>query len=245
VHYVSSLSVFPIVGDTDKLVIREHDSLDHDGVLYGGYTQSTWVSEKIVTLAGSRGLPVSIYRPGMISGHSQTGASNTEDFLSRLIKSWIECGYAPDLSAAVDMTPVDYVAGAIVHLSLSPQSLGKVFHLANQQPIPLNELVDMTRAFGYPIEPIPYDRWRAMLIDVASRSTDSAGYSLLPILLLKRAESASGLPRFDCQNALSSLSKSSIVCPPADARLLETYFSYFIHSGFIDPPPLKRAARGA
>jgi hypothetical protein len=38
------------------------------------------------------------------------------------------------------------------------------------------------------------------------------------------------------QNALDRLEGSSIACPPVDARLLDTYFSYLVDSGFLQPP---------
>ena len=39
-----------------------------------------------------------------------------------------------------------------------------------------------------------------------------------------------------CQNTADGLAESSIVCPPADAKLLNTYFSYLIKNGFLNPP---------
>ncbi|WP_437763070.1 SDR family oxidoreductase [Sorangium sp. So ce764] len=37
-------------------------------------------------IARSRGVPVTVFRPGSILGHSQTGAANVTDFVSRMIK---------------------------------------------------------------------------------------------------------------------------------------------------------------
>ena len=90
VHFVSSLGVFPLLGSSGVKVIHEDDTLDHNGSLYGGYLQSKWVADKLVLAARSRGLPVCIYRPGLITGHSDTGAWNTSDVTSRMLKSWIE-----------------------------------------------------------------------------------------------------------------------------------------------------------
>ena len=245
VHYISTLSIFPIVGDTNDMVIREDDTIDHGGTLYGGYTQSKWVAEKIISLAQSQGLPVSIYRPGLITGHSQMGVGNVEDFTSKLIKSWTEVGFAPEIEATMDMTPVDYVSRAIVYLSLLPDALKTVFHLVNPHPMPLNNLVNWMCGAGYLEGSKPYDQWRGDLMKFAGQSLESAGYSLLPIFHLKRAEQASGLPKFDSHNTLTHLQNTTITCPPADAALLDRYFDYFVRSGFIKPPQLQEIARGA
>jgi len=44
-----------------------------------------------------------------------------------------------------------------------------------------------------------------------------------------------GLQSFDCQNTVNRLAGTAIACPPVDAKLLSTYFSYFTHS-FLDTP---------
>ena len=54
--------------------------------LEGGYTQTKWVAERIVTEAMKRNVPVTISRPGRITGHSTTGATNTDDFLILTMK---------------------------------------------------------------------------------------------------------------------------------------------------------------
>ncbi len=90
VHFVSSLGVFPLIGMSSLVVVREDDTLDHGGSLYGGYVQSKWVADKLVLAARARGIPVCIYRPGLITGHSEIGAWNTTDVTSRMLKSWIE-----------------------------------------------------------------------------------------------------------------------------------------------------------
>jgi len=241
VHFVSTLGVFPLIGGSGPRAVRETDTLDHDGVLYGGYLQSKWVAEKLVMIARSRGLPVSIYRPGMITGHSETGAWNTGDVTSRMIKSWIELGAAPTLEFdTTDMTPVDYVSRAIVRLSARSDSLGKAFHLANPRRIHLSALVDWMRSFGYQLRQIPYKAWMAEVLSRAGLSREDVIASLVPLFSLSIAGEAprmlSTLPEFDCENTHAGLAGSSIRCTPVDARVLETYFSFFIRRGFLSPP---------
>jgi len=103
VHFTSTLAVFPFSGEA----FREQDNLDHKKYLYGGYAQSKWVAEKLVTMARSRGLPICIYRPSVVTGQSQTGCFNTDAYLENMIKGCIHLGYVPTIDSIVDMVPVD------------------------------------------------------------------------------------------------------------------------------------------
>ncbi len=94
VHHVSTNGIFapgtPLCGedaDLDALAEARED----------GYGQSKWVAEKLVWQAAERGLPVTVYRPGNISGHSTDGASNPRDFQGALIAESLRLGLAPHL----------------------------------------------------------------------------------------------------------------------------------------------------
>jgi amino acid adenylation domain-containing protein/thioester reductase-like protein/non-ribosomal peptide synthase protein (TIGR01720 family) len=238
VHYISTLSVFSATGDLARKVVREDDRLDHSDRLPGGYEQSKWVAEKLVTLARSRGLPVTIYRPGRITGDSCTGVWNTKDFTSTMIKSCILIGSAPVLDMMVDMTPVDFVSRAIVHLSLQGKAIGQVFHLVNPAPTHGSQLLDWICSFGYPLRRIGYEEWRASLINLTENSSITALFPLLSLFPERMLEEMPSMPVFECQNTLDGLADSAIVCAPIDAKLLHTYLSYFVRSGFLPPPPL-------
>jgi thioester reductase-like protein len=237
VHYISTLSVFDSPMYSRQGVIDEHTPLDcHEG-LFSGYAQSKWVAEKFVEIAGSRGLPVYIYRPGRITGNSQTGVWNTDDFVCSMLKGCIQLGYAPYLEIMVDMVPVDYVSDAIVYLSKQQNTVGQAFHLVNPQPIQWNRLIHQICSFGYPLQQIPYDRWQALLFeDMMEHSSENALHPLLPLFLDPEAISQERwAQRYNCQNTLARLAGTAIACPPIDASLLHTYFTYFIRSGFLQP----------
>ncbi|CAN0078881.1 unnamed protein product [Laminaria digitata] len=54
--------------------------------LSDGYGQSKWVAEQMCMQARSRGLPVSILRPGNMSPSSTTGSWNKSDFIYMLLQ---------------------------------------------------------------------------------------------------------------------------------------------------------------
>ncbi|MBD2300896.1 non-ribosomal peptide synthetase [Nostoc sp. FACHB-190] len=236
VHYVSTLSVFPSQSDSEVQVFREQDYWEQGEILEGGYAQSKWVAEKLVAIALSRGLPVTIHRLGRITGNSKTGIWNTSDFMFNMIKCCIQLGSVPEITGFVDMTPVDYVSQAIVYLSQQKESIGEVFHLLNPQPIKLQELIDWVCSYGYPLRLVTYEQWRQELITAAKHSSDPTLYALLPLFPENRVNTK--MVQFDCQNTLDKLADTSIVCPAIDDELLKNYFSYFTHQGFLNHPHL-------
>lgn len=233
VHFISTLDVFQSAYYKDMEVILEADDLTGGEGLSDGYAQSKWVAEKLVMAARSRGIPTCIYRLGMISGHSHTGASQSNDLVCRLIKGLIELGSAPQLDLKLSLTPVDFVSQAIVHLSQQPESTGKAFHIVSPEAVPWSQLVQEIRAIGYNLKLTDYDRWQNELLQVASSQADNA---LSPLLFLftewgsqnqqPYLETAALVSQaFDRQNTLTGLAGTNIVCPTVDTNLLRAYFS--------------------
>lgn len=241
VHHVSSVAVFESSAYYGQRV-TETDPIDRSEGIYLGYSQSKWVSEKLVQIAGKRGLPVTIYRPPLVSGHSQTGVWNTDGFLCRMIKGCIQLGcIMADLDLMLDLSPVDYNSRAIVYLSRQKESFGKAFHLQNPQLLHWNQLVEFICSMGYSIEPVSYAEWQTRL----SQQRDNPLYPLLPFFQHKWSDEQltyielneqGKRPEIGYEDTLVALSNSSIVCPPLDPKLLSIYFSYFIRSGFLEAP---------
>lgn len=238
VHFISTLDVFQSPHYAGMPLILEQDEVICEG-LADGYAQSKWVGEKLVMSAHSRGIPACIYRPGMITGHSQTGASQTNDLICRLIKGIIQLGSAPLLDIKISLTPVDYVSQAIVHLSQQSASLGKAFHLVSPHTVSFYQFIEGIRACGYAIEWTSYKAWQEQLLKTASSEVENA---LSPLLFLftewaseNYLETTALVARpFDCQQTLAGLASTAITCSPINAKLLRAYASYFIRSGFLE-----------
>ncbi|MEM8808817.1 MAG: amino acid adenylation domain-containing protein, partial [Cyanobacteria bacterium P01_G01_bin.38] len=249
-HFVSSTGVVSS-GQADAGSIQEDSRLDAADMPSSGYAQSKRVAEKLVTIARDRGLPVCIYRPGFVTGHSQKGLCNTDDIIYRMIKGCIQIKSIPNLEVNLDLNPCDYVSQAIVYLSNQVESWGKVFHLVNPQPLSMGDIFQYVHSLGYPIEFVDYRQWRTQLVNEGN-SPDNALYPLIPIFAgqepvsleeggVKTPENPTmGSPTyqqavqpFDASNTLTGLANSAIVCPTLDNALLDTYFSYLIQSGFL------------
>lgn len=241
VHYISTIAVFESSAYAGK-VVTESDPLVHSEGMKLAYSQSKWVAEKLLMIARDRGIPITIYRPPFISGHSQTGAWYKNDVICRTIKGCIQMGRMTDITERLDLAPVDYLSQSIVYLSKQEDSLGKAFHLNNPQPISWKELTDFISARGYQIEHISYADWQIKLNN-SVRSQENPLYHLLPFyqksLPQEKPEISAHYqhlnePQISCLETQNALNGSSIVCPPVNAQLLNTYFSYFTRSGWLD-----------
>ncbi|MDZ8025629.1 MAG: SDR family oxidoreductase [Nostoc sp. DedQUE01] len=181
-----------------------------------------------------RGIPVAIYRPPFISGHSQTGAWYKDDVICRTIKGCIQMGSMTDITDTLDLAPVDYLSQSIVYLSKRKKSFGKAFHLNNPQSISWKELTDFICSLGYQIEHIAFKDWQIKL-NKAVRTRENPLYHLLPFYHKQYQQSTD--PKISCLATQNALAGSSIMCPTINYQLLNTYFSYFLRSGWLGVLP--------
>jgi len=141
IHYISSQLAI-----TRDMNIYSHDSKKFPKVLEEtplatkgigtrpGYGRSKWVSEVLLNEAGNRGLPVSIWRMGLIASHSRSGVSSVGDSWLRFLRSIIDLNCWPIRSpqSRISATPVDYASKAIIYATLHPNFYKYQAHRAEE-----------------------------------------------------------------------------------------------------------------
>jgi thioester reductase-like protein len=239
VHYISTLSVFPLEGNPEGKAFHEEDPLVYRPGLMNGYAESKWVAEKLMTTARSKGLPVVIYRVGEVIGHSKTGICRAaNDAYSNMIKGVILLGSAPEMNANLYLVPVDYVAQSIYRLSRKKTSLGRCFHIT-PEPIKGNELLELMTSFGYTLQRLPYEEWLQRTFDFTKDIHKNPLSAFMPFLkspTITHLAHANSQLHLDYRNTREGLTDSSISCPPV-RQLMKTYLSYLKHSGFLPEKP--------
>lgn len=242
VHFVSTTYVFSRFAYPPDTVFTEEMEPIHDLVHTFGYTQSKWVSEQMVAEAGRRGLPTYIYRAGRVAGHSETGACQTYDFVWQAVKAAVEMGSAPDVDMLIDITPVDYVVAALVHIAGRPELAGQAFHLVSPQPVREPVLVDWMVDRGYVAERLRFGQWCAKIVDRAAHLSDRTAGALAPFFsgILPLDEMPPATFRADAVEA--ALEDSDITCPPITPELIGRYLDYFVQVGFLPSAEDQRAS---
>jgi amino acid adenylation domain-containing protein/thioester reductase-like protein len=236
-HYVSTNGIFP-----SEMGMCEED-IDLDalaGAREDGYGRSKWVAEKLVREVAERGLPVNVYRPGNVSGHSETGASNPRDLLGAVIVESLRLGYAPEIEDwRMEMTPVDFVAGAMLHTASNPGAYGGTYHLANPDPPHADEVFDLLEERGYPLERLPYDEWLRKK-DAAPPEEGTPGEVVGGAA--PAAEELRDDNTYDDGNTRRVLRDEGPSRPAIDGELLDTYARYFAEQGWIEASGIRQKA---
>jgi thioester reductase-like protein len=249
VQLVSTLSVLSNLAQGQLAL--ESDRNDRPESLENGYAQSKWVAEQLAWVAAERGVPVIVFRPGRIVWHSQTGALGADDLLSRAIRACVQLGAVPAVDTFLELTPVDYVGRAVVHLGRRREAWGRAYHLFNRRYVRLRHLLDWVRAHGYPLEVIPPEQWLLRVQESATHDTQDALTALLPLLangvpfLEDDAPLPEGGPSLDDRNTQALLAGTDVDCPPITAESVGAFVGRLAAAGLLTPPQstMSRAAK--
>lgn len=174
VHYVSSLGSTLIRPFENTRMVEEvtaASGLGTESILEMplGYLETKWVAHRMVNEARRQGLPVTLYGPGLISGHSQTGIDSLSDsqFIHALIKGSTQLQCFPD-GAGWRFIPVDAVARSVVACLSHPASTNQDIYLDSTTLLSPELLVETLQGFGFNVRVVPYAAWRQKVLALAT-----------------------------------------------------------------------------
>ncbi|QFZ21169.1 non-ribosomal peptide synthetase [Saccharothrix syringae] len=238
-HLVSSVDVF--MGTGAERPFTEEDLGDRPVKVPTGYPRTKWVAEKITVIARDRGVPVTVQRPWMITGHTKTGASHDTDYLYVYLKGFLDLGVLPLYNDVINAVPVDYTAEAIVYTSLREENLGKNFNITNREPTTMQQCYQWLRSFGYDLNVVDEEEARRQALAV---DEDHILYPLTPLLRVASMRHAALDPDLqqqvdpldECRVLLEALEGSGIECPPVNEEWAHSCFQFLVDNGYLPAP---------
>jgi len=124
------------------------DELDEGQSFHNFYEETKFVAEKLAD-AAKRKIPVTIFRPSIIVGDSETGEIDKFDgpyYLIVLIATNALQVHLPLPGrgvAPLNLVPIDYVMDAAYKLSLDARAAGKTFHLVDPNPLSARKVYEL------------------------------------------------------------------------------------------------------
>lgn len=216
--YVSTCAI-----SGDHVGVFTEDDFDVRQGFKNFYEETKYLAEAEVRGRWGR-IPTVIFRPSVVVGDSQTGEAEKIDgpyYAFLMIKKGLT-RIAAQSSAKFHLVPVDFVVNALTTLFKRPESIGRVFALADPAPLTFDEFFDVSSdAFGKPrpflrlpaklFKPLFYAPKMASLSGVPAQSFD---YSVFPV-------------DWVCPNTTKALEGTGLRCPryPEYAPALVKYFN--------------------
>lgn len=131
-------------------VITEEE-LDQGQSFRNPYESTKFEAERLVRKAAER-LPVSIFRPSIVVGHSRTGEIGRFDgpyqlgILLASSPASVPLPLPGKGLGPLNLVPVDYVVDAIYYLSRHPGAVDRTFHLVDPNPLSARKVYEIIAA---------------------------------------------------------------------------------------------------
>jgi thioester reductase-like protein len=193
------------------------DSLEVGQEFRNHYEETKYEAELLVRKAMADGIPATIYRPGIVVGDSQTGATQKYDgpyFLATFLARQVALAVVPAVGDAdhvrVCLVPRDFVVGAMDELSVLDASDGRSYALVDPDPPTVREVVTTfarhrnTRVVWMPL---PLGPVRALVEHVP-------GMERLLGLPAEALDYFASPTTYATVNTTRDLTASGLVCPP-------------------------------
>ena len=211
-HHVSTCYV---AGKREGVILETE--LRHDAGYRNFYEESKYLAELEVETA-KRDLPVTIHRPAVVCGDSQTGETGKYDgvyYLIHYLLRWPSVLSLINIGnhvVSLNLVPVDFVVDAMAAIAFDDRAIGLTLQLADPAPLSTNQLFN---AIAKSID------------DRRSRITAPARLVRF-LLMLPPSPRITGLPHhavpyffvkqiYDSSQAQQLLAPHGIRCPPFES----------------------------
>lgn len=194
------------------------------------YESSKYQAETKVREAMARGLPVTIIRPSIVVGHSQTGEVSDFNVIYPFFKLFAH-GAISKLPTHIENTfnivPIDFVIRATVAIMKNPKSINKTFHLVAPHPPSIGMLLKLARE--YPTVPAI----EVMDVKNFQKSKLNPQEQMVFTIMEPYMGYLNGNLTFDMRNTKEILRGTKVSLPKTDYQFLKTIINYAIKTGYL------------
>jgi len=157
-------------------------------------------------------------------------------FVNRF-KSILQIGFAPDylLDGYVEFTPIDYCADAIIDLASHYNKEYNVFHLLNDNHVPMERLCKELETIGIPINVVSSDKFKEIINNLL-QDDDTKDYlqGIINDLDENQELSYESDVKIESQFTKKVLKEIGFEWPYIDTTYLKNYFKYLSQIGYFN-----------
>lgn len=219
-----------IAGSRQTYLSMEDEMPEHPAFA-NYYESSKYKSEKNVRQAMRRGLPVTIFRPSIVVGHSKTGEVAEFNVIYPFMKLFahgILKVLPTRLENSFNIVPCDFVLEASMAISEQEDSVGRTYHLVTLEPPTIGMLLDMKNNEFPEMPPI-----QVINPNDFNHEDLAADEKFIYDMLHPYLGYLNDALTFDAQNTVKALKRAGIEMPKTDYDFLRTLCQYAIQAGYL------------
>ena len=226
-HHVSTCYV---AGKREGVILETE--LKHNAGYRNFYEESKYLAELEVESAKNE-LPITIHRPSVVCGDSQTGETGKYDGVYYLIHYLLKWPSGLSLLnignhvVSLNLVPVDFVVDAMAALAFDERAIGKTLQLADPSPLTTNQLFNAiaNSIDGHRSHITAPAKWvRFFLMLPPSPRITGLPHHAVPYFFVKQI--------YDSTQAQELLAAHNIRCPPF-ASYVDTIVEFVKHHPVI------------
>lgn len=204
------------------------------------YVNSKFKGEDIVLNAISKGLKGYICRMGNLTSRYSEGKFQQNHFENAFVnrfKSILQIGYAPDylLTGYVEFTPIDYCADAIIDLASHYNRDYSVFHLLNDNHVPMTRLCKELDTIGIPIKIVSSEKFKEIITDLLkNENTKNYLQGIINDFDENQELSYESNVKIKSEFTKKVLKEIGFEWPYIDTNYLRNYFKYLSDIGYFN-----------
>lgn len=207
-HYVSTCYV---AGKSTGIIYESE--LHHSAGFRNFYEETKYLAEIEVDQLKTK-LPITIHRPSVVCGDSDTGETVKYDgiyYLIHYIRKWPALLSAINIGNSVvslNLVPVDFVVNAMAALARDPLAIGQTVQLADPNPLSTSQLfneISRTLAGREALATLPASIVESSLMLSVSPRISGLPHSAVPYFFLKQT--------YDTTRAEALLGPHGVSCP--------------------------------
>ncbi|MEV0457927.1 thioester reductase domain-containing protein [Catellatospora methionotrophica] len=225
-HHVSTVGIFIAAGPRPVTELHPPDWDTAGGI---GYCQTKFAGEQAIAAAG---VPVTVYRPGLVLGDRASGECSSSDAVARMVRATAILGVGAATTARVPIGSVDFTAESIAALSLRPDAPGQIYHPFENSQFPLRQMFDHLRQLGYSRDAVDVPTWHALMAD---QPDSPAAFVMLAVWRVARhvlAETpALHPPHFHAEHTAAAVADEGVPAGDLDLAYFQRMFTRLLPSG--------------
>ncbi|KAF8526258.1 male sterility protein-domain-containing protein [Hysterangium stoloniferum] len=160
VHYKGPSQPQTIGDHLEQVLVPESPLDDPSIILEHGYSQSKYISERIICNAVHVGLRATISRVGQLSGHTVSGAWAKNEYIPIMLRSILALGLAPNDSPPARWIPCDVGASALIKQAFCDKTNLHYFSVENPFLTPWNVVIEaLSVTSPKPLRLVPFATW--------------------------------------------------------------------------------------